>query len=153
AGRARFTEVQRTGKEAVYRLVGIEDSDYLAVVLERARHGAHPAALSAALVEAEPSASLEGADADIGELINQQVLVPDLLPAVTGSEPIHGLVAQLREHAVGTPVAERLEQARTALEALDAAGVGVAPAGYRTMARLLEELPVKADLPRLFQVD
>src|SRR5262249_13577096 len=83
AGRRRFTEVQRTAKEAVYRLVGIEDSDYLAAVLERARHGAHPAALAAALVEAEPGASLEEADEYIGELINQQVLVPDLLPAVT----------------------------------------------------------------------
>ena len=71
---------------------------------------------------------------------------------MTGPEPIDGLVARLRERAPPA-AADRLEQARQELEALDAGGLGAEPARYRRIAGLLEGLPGELDLARLFQVD
>src|SRR5262249_47538523 len=52
-----------------------------------------------------------------------------------------------------TAAADRLEQARQELEAIDAGGLGAEPARYRLLARLLESLPAEMNLARLFQVD
>jgi thiopeptide-type bacteriocin biosynthesis protein len=152
AGRLRFTEYRRNGKGRSHYVVGVEDSDPLQATLARARHGARPGALAAALVEADPEASLAEAEEYIGELIDGQLLVSELAPSVTGPEPIHGLASRLRQRGASA-AAERLEQARQALEALDAAGLGAAAQYYRAVARLLEDLPAKVEPARLFQVD
>jgi hypothetical protein len=70
---------------------------------------------------------------------------------VTGPEPIHGLVARLREPAAD--LGQRLAQTQADLEAIDAAGLGVAPGCYRDIARQLASLPAPIELARLFQVD
>ena len=71
---------------------------------------------------------------------------------MTGAEPIHGLVAQLRTHPASAGVAERLDQIRQELEAIDAEGRSV-PERYRAIAKLLADLPAKVDASKLFQVD
>jgi thiopeptide-type bacteriocin biosynthesis protein len=150
-GRVRYAEVRRNGKGWAHHHVALEASDYLDATMERARQGALPALLGAALVEADPEASPEEAAEYVGELIDSQVLLSELTPAVTGPEPIHALGAHLRKRLPGH--GQCLEQVRMALEALDATGLGVAPARYRAIARRLEDLPAPVELPRLFQVD
>ncbi len=154
AGRVRYTEVRRDGKTASHRLVGIEPTDYLEATLARARDGTAAGSLAAALVEADPEASRAEAEEYVGELIAGQVLVSDSLPSVTGPEPIHGLVqclnGSLRAEA---DLSDRLGQAQAALEAIDAAGLGVDPECYRAVTRLLEALPARVEVARLFQVD
>src|SRR5262249_4008326 len=86
------------------------------------------------------------------ELINSQILVSELTPAITGPEPIHPLVDRLRARGP-SDAADRLEKTRRSLEAMDATALGIAPETYRTIARRLEELPAKVELPRSFQVD
>jgi thiopeptide-type bacteriocin biosynthesis protein len=150
-GRVRYAEVRRNGKGWTHHRVALEASDYLEATLERARPGARPEALSSMLAQTDPEAAPEEAAAYVGELIDSQVLVSELAPAVTGPEPIHGLAARLKERL---PDAGRcLEQTRADLEALDDAGVGVAPGRYRDIARKLADLPAPVELPQLFQVD
>jgi hypothetical protein len=60
----------------------------------------------------------------VAELVDHQLLVSDARPVVTGDEPVHGLVATLRAHAETAGIGERLDEARAALEAIDAAGLG-----------------------------
>src|SRR5262249_7176515 len=127
-------------------------TDYLEATLARAREGASPGALAAALLEGDPDALREEAEEYVGDLIDNQVLVSELRPAVTGPEPILGLAARLRQRAA-PPVADRLEQVRQELEAIDAVGLGVEPGRYRQTARLLEGLPGEVHPARLFQVD
>ncbi len=153
AGRWRYAEARRNGTGRSLHFVGIADSDYLQTTLERARHGASLASLATALVEAEPDASLAEAEEYVGELIDHQVLESDLTPPLTGPEPAQTLAERLRGLAGGATAAERLEQVRQDLAALDAAGLGAAPQRYRALARQLEELPAHVELPRLFQVD
>lgn len=153
AGRLRYAEARLANKVRSHHLVAVEPNDYLAATLERARAGARPADLAAALVSSDPDISLAEAEGFVSELIASQILVSDLAPAVTGPEPIHGLLAVLREIPEATEAAGRLEEVRAALEAIDHDPLGVPPQRYRAVAALLETLPAEVELARLFQVD
>jgi thiopeptide-type bacteriocin biosynthesis protein len=151
-GRLRYDEVRRKGDGWTHHRVGLAATDYLQATLGRAREGAAPERLAAGLLEEAPDAAREEAEGYVNELIGSQVLVSELRPAVTGPEPLRGLAARLRDRTEG-PAADRIEQARQAMEALDAVGVGAEPERYRRVARLLEGLPGAARPGRLFQVD
>ncbi|TMQ18202.1 MAG: Lanthionine biosynthesis protein LanB [Deltaproteobacteria bacterium] len=154
AGRLRYA-MRREGESRTYSLVSLEPSDYLVATLERARSGALPDDLAAALCHADPEVTRDEADAFIDELIDSQVLVSDLAPVVTGPEAVDDIIAQLE--AIGDVEAARaaaaaLRAIRATLGELDH-GVGNAPARYRAAAESLAALPAKAEIHRLFQVN
>ena len=153
AGRLRYAEARLVGKLRSHHLVAVEPTDYLAATLDRARAGATRAELAAALVADD--AEIERAEADefIDELIDSQILVSDLSPAVTGDEPIHGLIAELEAMPAAASVAAQLGAAQGRIEAIDAAGLGASADDYGAVAADLESLPTKVELSRLFQVD
>ncbi|HTL99240.1 MAG TPA: lantibiotic dehydratase, partial [Holophagaceae bacterium] len=151
AGRLRYAESRLQEKTRAYHLVAVEDSPYLREILIRAEGGASPEDLAMALVDGE--ITLEEGRAFVGELIDSQILVPDLSPAVTGSEPVHDLLAQLRAHPRLARPAEILAEAQRSLESMDGAGPGADPARYLEIADVLRALPAKVELSRLFQVD
>lgn len=151
-GRLRYVEYRREGKVRTQQFVGIEDSEPIQVVLERAASGARPAELEAALLAFDPEATAAEAGEFVGDLIASQILVSELSPAVTGPEPIHGLIGRLRQHEA-RPAADRLEMAAAALGAIDDQGLGAASERYRAITRILQELPAKVEPGRLFQVD
>lgn len=153
AGRLRYAESRLDGKLRSYHLVAVEPTPYLEATIERTRQGAFIADLAEALVNPAEEIDREDADAFIADLIASQLLVPELMPAVTGPEPIHDLVAQLAAHPTAAPLAERLDAVRLRLAALDEHGPGSSPERYREAVQLLEGLPAEPELPRLFQVD
>jgi thiopeptide-type bacteriocin biosynthesis protein len=150
AGRLRYAAAKLDGKERNYHLVSVVSTPYLESTLERARDGAKLADLAAPLVD--PEITIEDARAYVGELIEAQLLVPDLGVYITGPEPIDGMIAQLAEAGVELPRA-RLEEVRAAIAAIDARGLGNQPEAYTAIAASLEALPAKVDLSLLFQVD
>ncbi len=150
AGRLRYVAARLDGKERRYHLVSVEPTAYLLATLERAARGARIAALAEALVD--PEVSLDEARAYVNELVDAQLLVPELGVHVTGPEPIDGLLAQL-EVAGGADTHAVLAGARAQLLALDAGGLTNPAERYRAIAAHLETLPAKVDLSRLFQVD
>jgi thiopeptide-type bacteriocin biosynthesis protein len=152
AGRIRYAAARHGGSGVSYQLVAVEPSPHLEAALETAREGASVEAVAAAVAEAA-GASHEDAHAFVLELVRGQILVSGLEPPVTGAEPIHDLIAQLRGASRLERVADRLEATRDALAAIDASGLGATPAGYRAIAASLAELEAKVELPRLFQVD
>ncbi|HVQ15284.1 MAG TPA: lantibiotic dehydratase family protein, partial [Vicinamibacterales bacterium] len=149
--RWRFVETRLQGKKRSQHLVAVDDSVALASTIERARAGPTRAALAAALVDEEITA--DEADAFVGELIDSQILVPDIEPQITGCEPLAQLIHLLRRAPAGEAVAQELAQVAASLESLDAYGLGAEPVRYRIIAHRLETLPVTVDLARLFQVD
>ncbi|WP_239470153.1 lantibiotic dehydratase [Archangium violaceum] len=153
AGRLRYAEARREGQARDYHLVAVEPTLYLEATLARAARGASLEELTAALCEADAEVPREEAEAYVEALADAQLLVPELSPTVTGPEPIHEVLTQLRQLPGGEPLVERLEQARATLESLDGQGLGVHPRRYREVAERLEALPARPALPRLFQVD
>ena len=151
AGRVRYVESRLTGTRRSYHLVVVEPSEVLDATLARARDGARFDALAAPLVTDD--VSLAEAEVYVDELIQSQILVTGIEVPVTGQEPIHVLVDELLARPETISFARPLASARQELQAIDAAGLGVPPERYRAIARSLESLPAKVELPRLFQVD
>jgi thiopeptide-type bacteriocin biosynthesis protein len=134
-----------------YHLVAVDKSPYLTAVLEQAQGGTTAEAAAEVLVNDEISQA--EAEEYVAELVENQLLVSDARPVVTGDEPVHSLVATLIRHAATAQIGERLDQARAALEAIDAEGLGASPDRYRAVASALGDLPAQPDLSRLVQVD
>jgi thiopeptide-type bacteriocin biosynthesis protein len=151
AGRMHYVETRRSGEERTHHLVAVEDSDALRSVLERAAAGASFEALASALVSED--VDREEADGFVRELIESQVLRPELEPYLTGPDPSEALARQLIERPETARIGERLGNARRSLAALDREGLAVPPARYRAVARELEGLAAPARLSKLFQVD
>jgi lantibiotic biosynthesis protein len=151
AGRVRYVESRFKKKNRSFHLIAVEETESLTKTLDRAKTGSSFAALAEALVDEE--VSLTDAEEYISELIESQILMPDLAPCVTGSDPIQSLIEQFEKQPVTERAANILERTRIQLTALDAVGLGNAPERYRAIAELLQSLPTKVELPRLFQVD
>lgn len=150
AGRLRLAEARLGDDGRSYHLVAIDKSPYLTAALERARGGAALEAVAKVLVDGEISQA--EAEEYVAELADNQLLVTDARPLVTGDEPAGGLVANLSSHAETAQMGERVDEARAALEAIDAEGLGASPDRYRAVASVLGELPAQPDLSRLVQV-
>jgi len=154
AGRLRYA-MRREGASRSYSLVSLEPSDYLVATLQRARAGALPGDLAAALCDADPEVTRAEADDFIAELIDSQVLVSGLAPPVTGPEAVDDVVDQLAQ-ITGVEAAQTAAAAlgaiRGALRELDHA-IGNPPARYRGAAEALAPLPAKPEIHRLFQVN
>ncbi|HWN67278.1 MAG TPA: lantibiotic dehydratase [Haliangium sp.] len=156
AGLLRYMEARATDAGRSYALVAVEPTDYLDAVLAHGRAGAPPDALAAALASGDPDVDVADARAFVELLIERQILVPELEPAVTGPEPVQALIAALDAvpgQATGARVARVLTGVHAALADIDAGGPGAEPARYRALADALAELPAPPALPRLFQVD
>jgi thiopeptide-type bacteriocin biosynthesis protein len=153
AGRFRYAEAKLRGKARTYQLVAVDDSDYLRATLTRAQDGARPADLAAALCAEDADIAPEEAQAFVDVLIDSQILVSDLVPPVTGPEPVHDLLGQLSGLEPAGNVCQCLERTVAALEEIDRQGLGVDPGRYRAIASDLGSLSVKTELARLFQVD
>ncbi|HEX2060772.1 MAG TPA: lantibiotic dehydratase family protein, partial [Thermoanaerobaculia bacterium] len=146
AGRIHYVEANGHGDARGYRLVAAEPSPYLDRVLERARDAATPAELAASLVDDE--IELDEAMEFVDELIDVQLLVSELAPALTGGSAIDDVMAQLPKSGVQ----KTLQSAQHAIEEIDR-GFGHAPDVYRDVAAKLQSLPAPVELAHLFQVD
>ncbi len=153
AGRLRYVESRLEGKSRAYHLAAVEPTDYLLSTLNRAANGALLRDLERALCDADAEVSAAEAKEYITALVDNQILVPDFGLPVTGPEPVHRLIAQIREVPSMAGAGQHLQAAQDALGQLDADGLGRTPEQYRAIARGLETLPAKVELPRLFQVD
>jgi thiopeptide-type bacteriocin biosynthesis protein len=151
AGRLRLAEARLTASGRSYHLVAVDKSPYLMAVLERARGGATLEAAAKVLVDGEITQG--DAQEYVAILVDNQLLVSEARPVITGDEPVHGLVATLGAHAETARIAEQLDAVRAALEEIDAGGLGASPDRYRAVASVLADLPAQPDLSRLVQVD
>jgi thiopeptide-type bacteriocin biosynthesis protein len=151
AGRLRLAEARLGDDGRSYHLVAVGKTPYLTAALERARGGATLEAVAEVLVDDEISQA--EAEEYVAELADNQLLVTDARPLVTGDEPAGGLAAKLSSHPETARMGERVDEARAALEAIDAEGLGASPDRYRAVVSVLGELPSRPDLSRLVQVD
>lgn len=154
AGRWRYAEARLDDQLRTYHLVAVESSPYLDATLERARSGARLAELAQALVAEDPEVALEEAEEFLGELVDAQLLVPDLAPRVTGGEAVEDLTEVLEATEAGRAAAVTLTHGEQVLRELDEAGLGNDPERYREVGKTLgDELPAEVEIARLFQVD
>jgi thiopeptide-type bacteriocin biosynthesis protein len=154
-GWLRYAEARLTGWLRTYHLVALRRTEVLESTLESARPGILLEDLAQELARAyAEQVTIAETRAFVGELVASQLLVPDLVPAVTGPEPIHGMVAEFAAAPELVGVAAVLDDVRGALEALDATPLGQGGSRpYREVASRLESLPAEVEIDHLFQVD
>jgi lantibiotic biosynthesis protein len=87
----------------------------------------------------------------IDELIESQILISNLEPAITGFEPLEGLINSLR--AICSPIANTLQSVSDKMRVMDNEGLGVSRKKYEEIADVLACLPVTPDPAKLFHVD
>lgn len=139
--RRRYVHSRPAADEGRHRLVSVRESDALAATLATASDGARPAELRGVLTATGHAE--ERAARYVEDLIERQVLLPRLEIQVTGADATYGLSAAI----------PGLADARAELAALDADGLGQPAERYGRIAEILEKLPAKVELNRLFQVD
>jgi len=137
-GRLRYLLAEAPG--ATTRMVALEPSPPLETILARAWAGARPGCLARALLEAEPGAGLAQAELFVQELIEEQVLVPGLQPAITGAGLLGGLAATLAADPGTAGLAADLRACAAGLGALDAAGWSAGPGQVRELTERFQAL-------------
>jgi class I lanthipeptide synthase len=143
--------VWQNGSRA-FQLVATGHIPALEATLSSAASGATADALVSALIESHPEIGPEDANAFIGQLIESQLLVPDLVPPVTGTEAIRYMVDQL-ERAKASGLAIELRGIAEVLRALDKGGLGAAPDAYDGIVSTISMLGGEFKPGRLVQVD
>jgi muconolactone delta-isomerase len=155
AGRLRFAESRVAGQLRTYHLVAFDVFDALRDTLRRATGGARLRELAEALVASDPDGEITLADAEafLEDVVDNQLLLPDLAAPVTGDESTAGLLQQLEKLPAAADAHARIAGAARALAAIDASSGASTEQRYRDTARELEPLGVPLELKRLFQVD
>ncbi|HEX6836545.1 MAG TPA: lantibiotic dehydratase, partial [Polyangia bacterium] len=152
--RLRYAEARLAGRWRRYRLVAVETSEALAILIERAQAGARVAELVDALLRWDRSLEPEDAQDFVVAAIEAQLLVAELGPAVTGDAVgLDQLVRDLEAVPAAASLRRALVEVHASLSRQDAAGVGAPVEGYLAIATRLQDLPVEVELSRLFQVD
>jgi lantibiotic biosynthesis protein len=136
--RWRYVARREEDDNWIHALRQVRDRTALALVLERARAGTSLAELAELLV-AEGKGTPAAARGYVDELVEQQLLLPELAPPVTGGEPADELLARLEAAGAGELVSALRGAART-VEALDRDGLGVDPERYRSVRAGLRDL-------------
>jgi thiopeptide-type bacteriocin biosynthesis protein len=150
-GRLHLMEGHTLNASRTYRLVAFDSDAYLERAIATAAGGAKLDAVAAALVDDE--ITLEEATEFVHELIDSQILVSDLHPAVTGDEPIRGLLKTLRRCPPAAVAVAELEKADALLHAMDTTPLGAGHTSYLEIAAALGDGAAGHDPSRLVQVD
>ncbi|MEA2169579.1 MAG: lantibiotic biosynthesis protein [Solirubrobacteraceae bacterium] len=137
--RRRYVQTRLDGVERTHHLTEITDSPHLHRAIAAATNGAKPSAIAEAV-------AAPGAARYVDQLIDAQVLQPDLAVTITGPPPIDALIAGLAA-AGDCDTATILAAVRHALAALDAG------AGHDRLPGLLRHLPEPGRRAHLLQVD
>lgn len=149
-GKLRYFErANGPGKGFHYRAAVCEPSDYMEAVLERARHGAtweelvETLALYGASAEggAGTAEELTQDAADfIDELIESQILVSELRPALAADDPAAEMIRRMRRIRPLRGAARSLSLAARELARIDARGLGNAKEDYAPVVGRLREV-------------
>jgi lantibiotic biosynthesis protein len=139
-----------------HHLIKLGGDEYLNNVLSVTKSGnCRFEDLVAAIRSCHGSETLTNEEIDdyLRELINSEILVPNILPSVTGRSALITLLDELS----GVPSAKRTYETLLDIQehivAFDCRHLGVDPEEYSVIATHLETLPAKVDRARLLQID
>lgn len=151
----RYVEYSYINNKRVHQITSVQFSVYLERVLKLAEKGASINELAASLIgdEIEEEEALDF----IKELIQSQLLVSELEPAVTGDEFSYQLIHTLKKingdhHPDIEQIIETLELTQSQIDQLDER-LGNDAEAYRTIYKQLQELKTPIEENQLFQTD
>lgn len=147
----RYTEYFYAKAKRKYNLTAVESTDYLQKVLEETVNGRTIDELAGLLVDED--ITLEEAVEYIGELVQNQLLISELEPPVTGSELLGQLIEKLEKLNGVQELVVTLKSINESLEAIDRQPVGRDIACYEQVKGKISQFQTKNNEKYLFQSD
>lgn len=147
----RYVEYNYLNNRRRYRIVGIDYTDYLEKILERALRGAKREELIDLLVDGEIGRN--DAQAYVQELLDNQVLVHNLEPSLTGPEFLDIVLQVLQPMTAATKIHRDLSLVRDTLQTIDSKQIGQTLDNFRLLADELKSLGTSFRADYLFQTD
>ena len=150
--RLRYVEYHYSKTRRVHRIEQVKNSDYIQTVLDLARNGAIFSELAASLCDDKEA--IEDATDFIHELIDAQLLVSELEPAVTNVQPLSTLISKLNKLPIGnSQIVSILTAIETQLNDIDRLSVGESIRIYPEIIQHIKKTNVEAEIKYLFQTD
>jgi len=140
---------KETGRS--YHLVQVEQSVYLEKIFALAKKGGTPGELAAAITDEEILP--EEAMAFIDELINNQILVSEIEPSVTGEEYFSFLLRKLKTLEHTEKYVEQFEIAVNEFNNIKKQDAGEKNNYYPEIVKHLQQLDIPLHIKTLIQVD
>ncbi len=147
----RYVEYRYINTKRVHHIVAVDHSEYLQKILQVASKGASINELAQLLVDDE--ITVEEATEFINEIIDSQLLVNELEPAITGSEFLTQILAILNGINNTENIKAVLSQTESILAQIDRSKIGTGIPKYYEIAEKLKPLETKYELKYLFQTD
>jgi hypothetical protein len=149
----RYVEYRYKDTRRTHHIVAVDRSEYLERVLDKAAQGAYLHELAQLLEDKENDISLEEAADFIDELIDSQLLVNELEPAITGPEFMEQILAVLDDITGIDTIRKTIRQVHDTLAEVDGKQIGSTVSYYQQIAKDLEPLGTGYELKFLFQTD
>ncbi|MCP5048510.1 MAG: hypothetical protein GY940_15175 [bacterium] len=149
----RYVEYRYRNTRRTHHIVAVDRSEYLEKVLEKASKGAHVREMAELLEDKENDISLAEAIEFIDELINSQLLVNELEPAITGPEFLDQILTVLEDKPGTDEIKNVILKTKATLDKMDDSKIGTTVALYHQIAKDLEPLETGFELKFLFQTD
>src|SRR5215213_823019 len=152
ADRFHYVEEERVENSRIHRLVAIDSSTLLVAALERSSEGACSGDLIQTLTGLDGASAAEAKEY-VEELIDNQVLVPDFGPVITGPEPLIDAIEQLKKYPETEHFMSRLKEIGEQLESIDREGLGASAQRYYALGGELDQLTAPHKVGRYLKVD
>jgi hypothetical protein len=138
-----------------YHLSAVDATDVIETVLRLAAEPIPLGKLAEQLCGIQAGISFDEAFDFTVLLLQEQVLVDNLEPAVTGEEPLRDVIARLApvQHPQAQQLHGVLSDIERDLRALDSHGIGTTPAQFRELLPRLSRSGTSSDGDRIFQTD
>ncbi len=148
----RYVEYRYTEKsKRTHHIVSVDNSEYLQRIIAVAKNGAYINDLAKLLVDDE--ISFDESKAFIEELINSQILVNELEPAITGPEFLDQILSVLENIKDIDNIKNTLLKTKKSLQEIDNSPIGIPVSKYYQITENLKTLGTGFELKYMFQTD
>lgn len=144
----RYVEYRYTNSSRTHFIVAIDNSEYVSKVLSVASKGYNIEGMAKALIDDEINFNV--AEDFIHELIDNQVLVSELEPSITGDEFMSRMIKKCGKLS---KVHDTLKEVESKLKKIDNSTLGESLLVYDEISKDLNEFQTSYDKKFLFQTD
>lgn len=136
----------------IHQITQIENTEYIQKVLALANGGVPFHELAEILVDDD--ISIEESEEFIHELIDAQVLVSELMPSVTNTQPFSLLITKLKRlPRINNSIIEILSEIEEQLIKINQQSIGDSLEIYNTIINNIQKTNVETEIKYLFQTD
>jgi|GEM_PF-118536 len=151
----RYVEYRfkKEGEGRSYHLVSIEENEYVTNLLEKAKEGATIHALGIGLTSFDPEISKEEAEDFINELIQEQVLVSEFEPNLSGQDFLKEILQTLTKYKGTVEIQDWIKNIMRLLDSVNRFSPNENIEIYKQIQITLKQLNIPFKVNHVIQID